>query len=170
MNEIKMNCNDLYQGKEINNNSTFYIDENCTIPYTGHVEDYFNGKLSWECDIVNGIQDGIEKVYYDFTGELERINEIKNNRGYGLCIEYYKNGKISSISILIYDVNVDSYFYDEAGKLEEVNIMDKDNAIGINYSFIEDKIAELRKKYDLKKLNEEILKYGKPIKYGKPLY
>ncbi|MBD5090149.1 MAG: suppressor of fused domain protein [Clostridiales bacterium] len=130
-------------------------------------EDYLEEQ---ECDIVNGLQNGIEKLYYDNTGELERVNEVKDNMGAGLCVEYYKNSKISSISILIDNLNVDAYCYNEEGKLEKVFIMDEDNAIGIDYVSIKDKIPAYRQKYNLEKMNEEILQYGKPIKYGKPIY
>ena len=61
-----MNCEDLYEGEDINGESTFYVDKNCTIQYTGHVKDYFRSNLSWECDIVEGLQDGIEKQYYEY--------------------------------------------------------------------------------------------------------
>lgn len=86
-----MNCENLYEGEEINGETTLYIDKKCTIPYTGHVEYYFKGKISWECDIVKGLQQGIEKIYCDDTGKLERVSEVKQNRGNGLSIEYYKN-------------------------------------------------------------------------------
>ncbi len=52
-----MNCNDLYEGKYKNGNPTYYVDKGCTIPFTGHLEEYFKGKLSRECDIVNGIME-----------------------------------------------------------------------------------------------------------------
>lgn len=152
-----MNIDDLYEGEEINGEATFYVDKNHTIPYTGHIEYYFNGKLSWECDIVDGLQNGIEKEYYDNTGELERIGEVKDNMGYGLSVEYYKSGKIRSISLLYDTVNFDSYSYDEEGMLEEIYIMNEDNSFGISYSSIKSKILELRKKYDLEKLNKEVL-------------
>lgn len=109
------------------------------------------------------MQNGIEKLYYDNTGELERVNEVKDNMGAGLCVEYYKNSKISSISIRIDNLNVDAYRYNEEGKLEKVFIMDEDNAIGIDYVSIKDKIPAYRQKYNLEKMNEEILQYGKPI-------
>lgn len=152
-----MNIENLYEGEEVNGEATFYVDKNCTVPYTGHIEYYFNNKLSWECDIVNGLMNGIEKEYYDNTGELERIGQVKNNMGYGLCVEYYKNGKVSSISLVYNTVNFDSYSYDEQGVLQEIYIMNENNSFGISYSLIKDKIFELREKYSLEKLNEEIL-------------
>ena len=58
----------------------------------------------------------------------------------------------------------------EMGELEEVSFMNESNAFGISYCSIKDKIPKLREKYNLKELNEEILKYGKTVKYGKPIY
>ena len=160
-NEENMNLKDLYEGEEINGASAIYMDENCTVPYTGHVEDYFQGKISWECDIVNGLKEGIEKNYYDFTGELESVNEMKDNSGNGLSVEYYKNGKIKSISTVINDLNIDSYLYDEDGNLVQVSLMKENGSIGINYAYIKDKLPDLREKYDLEKMNREILESGK---------
>lgn len=152
-----MNWKDLYESGEVNGNTVFYVDENCTMLFTGKVEDYFNGKLSWECDIVNGLREGVEKEYYDNTGELSAVTEMKNNRAYGLHIEYYKSGKISSISTIIGEVFIDIYSYDEDGKLKRVTNISRENAIGINYKAIEDKIPALREEYDLEKISEEIL-------------
>lgn len=140
-----MNFDDLYEGEVVNGEATFYVDENRTIPYTGHVEYYFKGKLSWECDIVDGLQNGIEKEYYDATGELERIGEVKDNMGYGLSVEYYKSGKIRSISLVYHTVNFDSYSYDENGVLEEIYTINENDSFGISYSSIKYKISELRK-------------------------
>ena len=36
-----MNCEG--EGEDINGESTFYVDKNYTIQYTGHVKDYFRG-------------------------------------------------------------------------------------------------------------------------------
>ena len=167
-----MNYNDLYTKEDVKvyDGYIFYLDENCTIPYTGHVEDYFKGKLSWECDIVDGVRNGIEKTYYGFTGELECINEVKDNMGNGLAMEFYKNGKVMSISTTIDNLIIDSYSYSEDGKLAKVDIWGMENSIGINYSRVKEKIPVLRKRYDLEKLNEEILQYGIPIEFRKHFY
>ena len=168
----KMNYNDLYTKEDVKvyDGYIFYLDENCAMPYTGHVEDYFKGKLSWECDIVDGVKNGIEKTYYGFTGELECINEVKENMGNGLAMEFYKSGKVMSISTTIDNLIIDSYSYSEEGELEEISIWGKDNSIGINYSRVKEKIPELRKRYDLEKLNEEILQYGIPMEFRKHFY
>ncbi|MCR4802099.1 MAG: hypothetical protein K5895_03735, partial [Lachnospiraceae bacterium] len=75
------------------------------------------------------------------------------NMGNGLAIEYYKNGKIKSISIIVNNLNTDSYSYNEKGELENVNIMNRNNTFGLNYSLIKDKLMVLRQKYNLEKLN-----------------
>ena len=81
-----MNCNDLYEGKYKKGNPTYYVDKSCTISFTGHLKEYFKGKLSRECDIVNGIMEGIEKIYYDFEGCLEMYREVNENRNNGLSM------------------------------------------------------------------------------------
>ena len=159
-----MNYKDLYETDfEINGDTVFYEDEECTIPFTGHVEEYWNGKLSWECDIVNGLREGIEKTYYDNTGELEIVNEVKNNNGYGLAVEYYKSGRIKSISFLVDTVNADGYIYDETGNILIHEIMNEENSFGIAFCHIKEKLDELRRAYDLEKINEDIQKYGEKI-------
>ena len=90
--------------------------------------------------------------------------------GNGLAMEFYKSGKVMSISTTIDNLIIDSYSYSEEGELEEVSIWGKDNSIGINYSRVKEKIPELRKRYDLEKLNEEILQYGIPIEFRKHFY
>lgn len=156
-----MNWKDLYEAGEVNGDTVFYVDESCTVPFTGHVEEYFKDKLSWECDIVNGLREGISKEYYDFTGELSVVTEMKNNQAYGLCIGYYKNGRIRSISTIIGEVIIDTCLYDEAGKLKSKQIMRRENAIGINYTILEKKIAALRAVYDLDKINEGVFEICK---------
>lgn len=151
-----MNEKNLYQKGEVNGDTVYYIDEECRMPFTGHVEYYFKDKLSWECDIVNGLREGLEKGYYDFTGELERIGEIQNNRAYGLSIEFYKSGRVRAIYTIIAEVIIDIYNYNEDGELESKEIMSKENAMGINYRAIEDRIPALRELYDLEQINEDI--------------
>ena len=45
-----------------------YTDADCTMPYTGHVEEYFRGKLSWESDVADGIGDGFRKAIMILQG------------------------------------------------------------------------------------------------------
>lgn len=162
-----MNCEDLYEKCDINGESVYFTDQECKMLYTGHVEYYFNGILCWEADIVNGIMEGLEKVYNNETGELESVNEKKYNMSNGLSIEYYKNGKIKSISTNINNCLIDFYDYDENGNISATSFLDEKD---IHYCLVKNKIPELREKYNLEKLNKEILKHGKSIEYGKLLY
>ena len=49
-----MNTKNLYEKDDYDIYSIYYTDKECTQPYTGHVEEYWNGRLSWEEDVVNG--------------------------------------------------------------------------------------------------------------------
>jgi len=166
-----MNTKDLYEKEDYDIYSIYYTDKECTQPYTGHVEEYWNGKLCWESDIVNGYGEGIRKDYDNIHDVLESVMEVRHNKANGLGFEYYRNGRIASISISIDDIAIDYCFYDETGKLtKEFYLSEPFYISGIDTSGIKEKIPAVREKYDLKKLNEEILKYGKPMKYGMPIY
>lgn len=181
-----MNEMDLFEGKFVNGNPTYYVDKSCTIPFTGHLEEYFEGKLSRECDIVNGVMEGIEKIYYDFDGCLELYREVSENRNNGLSIEYYKSGQIMVITTAIDEYYIiDYYSYTEEGEQREIWILEENNQwqhhcyhygkdgkveeswrraddglVPMNYAKNKDKILEIRKRCQLEKMNKEILKYG----------
>lgn len=152
-----MNWQDLYEYGEVNGDRVFYTDKEHTTPFTGKMEYYFQEKLSEECDIVNGLREGWRREYYDGTGLLMSETQMKNNRAYGLHIEYYESGKVSSVSTIIGEVFIDSYDYDEYGNLVSKSVLSKENAIGINYKYLEDKIPDLRALYDLEKISAEII-------------
>ncbi|MDE5824071.1 MAG: hypothetical protein K2H91_05225, partial [Lachnospiraceae bacterium] len=121
-----MNYDDLFEGKYVNGNPTYYVDQNCTVPFTGHLEEYFRGRLARECDIEDGLMDGIEKIYHNFSDKLEIYREVKYNRGNGLVIEYYESGQVKAISIVINDYYIiDFYIYTEEGKQEEIWILEE---------------------------------------------
>lgn len=171
LNEVKsLNTKDLYE-KDDYDHSIYYTDKECTQPYTGHVEDYWDGKLCWESDIVNGYGEGIRKEYNNIHNVLEAVIEVKHNKTNGLGFEYYRNGRIASIGISIDDIYIDYYLYDETGKLtKEYHVSEPYDTFEIRISGIKEKIPAIGEKYNLKKLNEEILKYGKPMEYGMPIY
>jgi len=158
---VYMNYEELYEDGEINGDTVFYLDEECTEKYTGHIEYYFNNILIWECDIKEGVRSGVEKHYYEETGELEQINQIENNVGKGISIEYYKNGKIRSISLLVNNLNIDSYEYNEEGQLESKYVYSDERVLGINHLALKEQLIELREKFNLEMINEEIMKYGR---------
>ena len=136
-------ADDIQTGEDI-----YYEDESLTIPYTGVIVDYFKGKLSWECEIKNGFKEGIEKVYYDDTGELAAVNEVSKNTLNGISTEYYKSGKIMHKSIVLGNAHIDTISYDEEGNIIERVSISKDNPPpGIYLDW--EKIEEFRKKYVL---------------------
>ncbi|MDE6912894.1 MAG: hypothetical protein K2P35_04270 [Lachnospiraceae bacterium] len=166
-----MNAKDLYEKADYDVYSIYYTDKECTQPYTGHVEEYWNGKLCWESDIVNGYGEGIRKEYDNIHDVLETVIEVKHNKANGLGFDYHRNGRIASIGISIDDIDIDYYLYDETGKLmKEFHVSEPYDTFEIRISGIKEKIPAIREKYNLKKINEEILKYGKPMKYGMPIY
>jgi antitoxin component YwqK of YwqJK toxin-antitoxin module len=114
-----MNTINLYEKEDYDIYSIYYTDQECTQPYTGHVEEYWNDILSWEADIVDGYGEGIRKEY-DENGKLKIIMEEEKNKVNGLEFEYYNSGKILSASLWIDNIVIESYIYDETGSLVEI--------------------------------------------------
>lgn len=51
----RINFDDLYTDADANTGEDiFYIDEELKCPFSGIVEDYFKGVLSWEFEVKNG--------------------------------------------------------------------------------------------------------------------
>lgn len=148
----RINFDDLYTDADANTGEDiFYIDEELECPFSGIVEDYFKGVLSWEFEVKNGFRNGKERKFYD-SGELMEENNVKYNTIDGVAREFYKNGKIKSISIVIRNTFIDTIFCDEEGRyLGRESIKEDD----ISYFLVADKIAEYREKY---KLNLSILR------------
>lgn len=143
---VKMNINDLYTDTDVNTGENiYYWDSSLEKPYNGVVVDHFKGVLSWEFEVKDGFKTGIERKYYD-TGELREENMTDHNTIDGIATEFYKNGNIKSISIVIRNVFIDTISYDELGnKVGKTSIAESD----ISYSLIKDKIDEYREKYHI---------------------
>lgn len=159
-----MNEKDLFKDNYYGNgNPTYYLDEKCTIPYTGHVEVIYKGILEEEFDVVDGLRNGIEKEYED--GILTFACETKKNRDSGFEVQYYPNGAFKAISICYEDCLLVGYFYSENGKMVEKSEVPErfKNILEIN----PDGILNLVTIADLEKMNEEILKYGHPLNLPK---
>jgi len=122
----------------------FYVDNIKTIPFNGIALDYFKGVLSWEFEVKDGYRTGIERTYYDETGELKEENETDHNTVNGLAKEYYKNGNIKCKSIVIHNAFIDSIRYDEEGNIITKKIMsENENICHID----KNEINEYREKY-----------------------
>jgi len=142
----KINYDELYTESDINTGENiFYLDKELKVPYNGVVLDYFNGLLSWEFEVKEGFRTGMEKTYYD-SGELMEENETDHNTINGLAKEFYKNGKLKTIAIVIRNVPIDTITYDELGNILKKVSINKNNS---SYFLVASKITEYRKKYNI---------------------
>ncbi len=162
-----MNEKDLYTGIVYGNgNLTYYLDEKCEKPYTGHIEVIYDGKLQEEFDVVDGLRNGIEKQYTN--GVLTWISETKGNRCFGFGVEYYLSGAFKTIAIWWDDDWVLAYSYSEDGhNVERSEMSAREKRLGYAINPNPDNFFELVTIEDLEKMNEEILKYGHPLNLPK---
>ncbi|HEX9063433.1 MAG TPA: hypothetical protein VF941_24945 [Clostridia bacterium] len=142
----KVIYDELFTDTDVNiGENIFYLDSSLKEPYTGIVVDYFKGILSWEFEVKDGFRTGIERTYYD-TSELMEENMTDHNTVDGIAKEFYKNGNIKSISIVIRNVFIDIIFYDESGKMVSKTSIKEDD---VSYSIVKNKIDEYREKYKI---------------------
>jgi hypothetical protein len=162
MNEIE-----LYTTDDFNGNPIYYIDEDCTKPYTGHLEEYDRGFICREGNIVNGYYDGVCKEYYDYSDKLEMISHMKYSLQTGLSIEFYESGKVRAVALVIQNYDIDYICYDENGEITEKKFRPDGPAFPfVDESHLEE-IKELREKYNLMKIHEEIVRDGEKFNYKK---
>ena len=162
MNEIE-----LYTIDDFNGNPIYYIDEDCTKPYTGHLEEYDRGFICREGNIVNGYYDGVCKEYYDYSDKLEIISQMKYSLQTGLSIEFYESGKVRAVALVIQNYDIDYICYDEDGEITEKKFRPDGPAFPfVDESHLEE-IKELREKYNLMKIHEEIVRDGEKFNYKK---
>lgn len=162
MNEIE-----LYNTYDINGNPVYYLDKDCTEEYTGHIEEYDQGVICREFDVVNGYLDGICIEYFFKTSKIESITQMKFNMQNGLYIDFYKNGKVQSIAIAVDNDYVDYIIYDDQGNIQHNSFENEENRGAFIMEQQELCIQELRKKYDLMKIHEEIVRDGVNFNYQK---
>lgn len=142
----KVNFNELFTDYDTRSGTdVFYLDKELKQPFTGIVEEYFNGKLSCEYEVENGYKKGKEKEFYD-TGELRLESDVKNNIVDGIQKEFYENGRLKSISIVIRNVFIDTIFLDETGKVSGKKTIDKNHP---SYFLVSRKIQEYRERYKI---------------------
>jgi antitoxin component YwqK of YwqJK toxin-antitoxin module len=55
-------------------------------------EYYDNGNLHYECQYVNGILHGIQKLYYD-NNQLSSKYQMKHGKEYGLDPNWHRDGR-----------------------------------------------------------------------------
>ncbi|MGN6713338.1 hypothetical protein [Anaerocolumna jejuensis] len=142
----KVNYDELFTDTDVNTGEDiFFIDSSLKKPYNGVVFDYFKGILSWEFEVKDGFKTGIERKYYD-TGELMEENETDHNTVNGVAKEFYRNGNIKTISVVIHNVFIDSIFYNESGNMiRKTSISESDSS----YWLVENKMEKYREKYKI---------------------
>ena len=164
---MKMNEIELYTTDDINGNPIYYIDEECTKSYTGCTEDYFQGVLCRKAEVVDGYYDGICKDYYQLSDNLEIISHMKYNLQYGLVIEFFSTGVVKAIALVIQNYDVDYIIYNEDGTIDTKGFWPNEPKFPFFKEEDMTKIKELREKYDLMKIHEEIVRYGVNFNYQK---
>lgn len=162
MNEIE-----LYTIDDFNGNPIYYIDEDCTKPYTGHLEEYDRGFICREGNIVNGYYDGVCKEYYDYSDKLEIISQMKYSLQTGLSMELYESGKVRAVALVIQNYDIDYIIYNEDGTIGAKEFWTNERKIPFSTEEDMKQIKELRAKYDLLKIHEEIVRDGEKFNYKK---
>lgn len=157
----------LYHKYDINGEYIFFTDKECTKYYTGHIEWSENGFLYLEADIVEGFQNGVYKEYFEKTKQIKQIVYCEHNVQQGLNIEFYESGKVHYISLAICNDYFDYYEFDENGNLIKKEIWPDSDFEFSDVQKDEKKIKQLRQKFNLENISEEIKRDGKNFDYEK---
>ena len=163
-----MNINNLFWDYDGNGNPIYYYDKNCTLLFNGHIEEYDKGWIDMEADVVNGFVTGICKEYFFQSNQLEQISYQEKNLHHGLVIEFFENGQVRFVTLEIANAPFDLYEFDENSKLKMKKLY-PDSIIRIlkQLGNEEEIIKQLREKFNLEKICEEIQRDGKNFDYGK---
>ena len=162
-----MNTDKLFCDYDRNGEPIYYYDEELKDVFSGHIEDYDRGFKCMEADVVDGYIDGICKVYYFKSDKLEYISWMKHNLQNGLYMDFYENGQVQYVCLVRNNWYYDEHRYDNEGKLIEKTIWSEKTTSFADPVVDPKLIEELRKKYDLDKINEEILRDGINFQYEK---
>ncbi len=118
--EIKNHKNDGSWG------TFFYNGEK----FTGRVYDTYDDKISWVFDVKDGLQNGIDKVYYEGTNILEQISEYRDNMQFGISKEFNEEGKLQSVSVVWNNKYLKTIFLENS---KVINQQDNFNTNKIKY-------------------------------------
>lgn len=157
----------LYKKYDNNDEYIYFNDKTCSKPFNGHIEDYDNGVLWREADVVDGYMNGIYKEYYENSTQLELITYKKNNLQMGLYMDFYLNGCVQNLCIVYCNDYYDTYSFDENGKLLEKEIWPKIKYYKYMPSPNEEELTNFRNNFNLEKISEEIQRDGKNFDYEK---
>ncbi|WP_295811868.1 hypothetical protein [uncultured Apibacter sp.] len=120
----KKNIKELYTKGDIDTSETiYYLDKYLIYSYSGLVIDEDQGVVNWEFKVVDGKQNGMEKVFYS-NGNLEQISEYKNNLQFGLSKEYDEDGNLTSVAV-VWNNGYLKTIYIVNNKIAEIEIDEK---------------------------------------------
>lgn len=162
-----MNARDLYTKYDCNGDYIYFTDEACTNAYTGHIEDYDNGYLWREADVVDGFMNGIYKEYFENSMQPAQIVHCEHNLQFGLNVEFYESGKVHYTSLVISNDYFDCLEFDENGSVIKKEIWPDSHFQFWIMKNDDKKIKRLRMLFDLEKISEEIRRDGKHFDYEK---
>lgn len=162
-----MDTRNIFTKDDENGEPIYYKDAACTEPFCGHIEDFDRDFLCMEADVDNGFIKGIFKEYYFKSKQIESISYYDQNVQYGLEMEFYESGLVRSFSISICNDYLDTYRFSETGKLLEKKIWPDSDFWFIKSRNDDVTIKQMRAKYNLEKICEDVLKNGKDFDYRK---
>jgi uncharacterized protein len=85
--------------------------------YTGYAYALFpNGKISHEFNLVDGYQEGLQKLWHP-NGQLSSEVYYSNNLPHGKCVEWFENGVLSFEAEYNMGYKTWSKTYNEKGEL-----------------------------------------------------
>lgn len=157
-----MDTANLFYRYDENGEAIYYTDENCFNAFTGLIEE-----SDIEAEVVYGVRKGVYKVFYQKPDRLAQIAFCEDNMITGLNIELFENGIIESVSLVINNFFFDIYEYDENGTFKSKTIWPNERKFPLITERDLKLIKEFREKYNLEKMNEEIINEGKTFDYGK---
>jgi len=122
---MKLHIKDIENRNVKNDGSwgTFFYKEK---KFTGKIYDTWGDEVSWIFDVENGLQNGIEKTYYEGTNVLEQIAEYKDNMQFGISKEFDETGELLSVSIVWNNSYLKTIFVNSSKVLKTDNFYDLD--------------------------------------------
>ena len=120
-----------------------------------------------EADVVNGFVTGICKEYFFKSTQLEQISYQKNNLHHGLVIEFFENGKVKFVTLEIANGAFEAYEFDENSKLKIKQIYPDPALYFLKVNGDDEIMKQLRQKFNLEKISEEIQRDGENFDYRK---
>lgn len=97
------------------------------IPFTGTAyEEYDDGTLMSEVDLIEGMEYGLNITYYP-NGKIETISSMVWTMMHGYSYDFYENGNLHIESLMEYGIRVKQKQYKENGEVEYTFSIDKDD-------------------------------------------